>query len=52
MIVTYVVQAGDTMFTIAKKFGDTLNALIASNPQIKNPNVITPGQVINIPPRK
>lgn len=49
---TYVVQVGDTLFKIAKKFGVTLNALIASNPQIKNPNTITPGQVINIPPRK
>lgn len=46
---TYTVQAGDTLFTIAKKSAVTLNALIAANPQIKNPDIIFPGQVINIP---
>ncbi len=45
----YVVQKGDTLFLIAKKFGVTLNALIAANPQIKDPNRISPGDVINIP---
>ena len=45
----YVVQKGDTLFLIAKKFGVTLNALIAANPQIKDPNKISPGDVINIP---
>jgi spore coat assembly protein SafA len=46
---TYTVQKGDTMYLIAQKFGVTLKALIAANPQIKDPNLIFPGDVINIP---
>ncbi|MGE5576126.1 MAG: LysM peptidoglycan-binding domain-containing protein [Syntrophothermus sp.] len=45
----YTVQPGDTMFLIAQRFGVTLNALIAANPQIPNPNIIFPGQVLTIP---
>ncbi|ACV64175.1 molybdenum ABC transporter, periplasmic molybdate-binding protein [Desulfofarcimen acetoxidans DSM 771] len=48
---TYIVQAGDTMFTISQKYGIELETLIAANPQIKNPDLIFPGQVINIPGR-
>jgi len=46
---TYTVQAGDSLWSIAQKFGVTLEKLIAANPQIKDPNLIYPGQVINIP---
>lgn len=46
---TYTVQAGDTMYSIARKFGVTLDQLIKANPQIKDPNKIRVGQVINIP---
>lgn len=42
----YTVQPGDTLFLIAQRFGTTLQALIACNPQITNPNLIFPGQVI------
>ncbi|NLY11822.1 MAG: SafA/ExsA family spore coat assembly protein [Firmicutes bacterium] len=45
----YTVQPGDTMFFIAQRFGVPLQALIAANPQIQNPNLIFPGQVICIP---
>lgn len=45
----YIVQTGDTLFKIAKKFGVTLDALIAANPQIKDPNKVSPGDVIHIP---
>jgi len=45
----YTVQPGDTMFTIARRFGVSLDALIAANPQISNPNLIFPGQIICIP---
>jgi LysM repeat protein len=45
----YVVKKGDTLFLIAKKFGVTLDALIAANPQIVDPNRINVGDVINIP---
>jgi spore coat assembly protein SafA len=45
----YTVQPGDSMFLIAQRFGVSLNALIAANPQIQNPNLIFPGQVICVP---
>jgi len=41
--------SGDTLFFIAQRFGVTLNALIAANPQIPNPNLIFPGQRICVP---
>ncbi len=45
----YTVQPGDTMFSIAQKFGVSLDALIAANPQIPNPNLIFPGQIVCVP---
>ncbi|NMB17328.1 MAG: LysM peptidoglycan-binding domain-containing protein, partial [Firmicutes bacterium] len=45
----YTVRSGDTMFLIAQRFGVTLNALIAANPHISNPNVICPGDVLCVP---
>lgn len=46
---TYKVKKGDTLSKIAKANGVTLKALIAANPQIKNPNLIYPNQIINLP---
>ncbi len=46
----YTVQPGDTLFFIAQRFGVSLQALLAANPQITNPNLIFPGQQICIPP--
>lgn len=45
----YTVAKGDTLSAIAKKYGITLQELLKANPQIKNPNLIKVGQVINIP---
>lgn len=45
----YTVQQGDTLFYIARRFGVPLSALIAANPQIPNPDLIYPGQIICIP---
>ena len=45
----YTVRKGDTLWGIAKRYGVTLKALIAANPQIKNPNLIYPGNRVNIP---
>lgn len=45
----YTVRPGDTMFFIAQTFGVSLNALIAANPHISNPNVIFPGDVLCVP---
>jgi len=49
---SYTVQPGDTLFTIAKRFGVSLDALIEANPQIPDPNLIFPGQIICIPDQK
>lgn len=45
---TYTVQRGDTLTAIAKKYGTTVEALVASN-GIKNKNLIYTGQVLTIP---
>lgn len=45
----YTVVQGDTMSTIAKKFGLTINQVMAANKQIKNPNKIAIGDQITIP---
>lgn len=45
----YIVQPGDTMFAIAQRFGVGLAALLAANPEIANPDLIFPGQVVRIP---
>lgn len=46
---TYKVKKGDTLSKIAKAHKVTLKKLIAANPQIKNPDLIYPGEIINIP---
>jgi hypothetical protein len=47
----YVVLAGDTVYSIARKFGVTPDGLITANPSTLgyNPNYITPGMELNIP---
>jgi spore coat assembly protein SafA len=45
----YTVRAGDSMFFIAKRFNVSLQSLIQANPQIADPNLIYPGQIICIP---
>ena len=46
---TYVVRKGDTLWGIAGRYGVALADLIAANPQIKNPNLIYPGETVVIP---
>lgn len=46
---TYTVISGDTLHSVARKFGVSLNDLITANPQIENPQLIYPGQVLSIP---
>ncbi|MCR4402017.1 MAG: L,D-transpeptidase family protein [Firmicutes bacterium] len=45
---TYVVQPGDSLWSIAKRFGTTVEALVAAN-SIANPELIYPGDVLRIP---
>jgi LysM repeat protein len=47
----YTVVANDTVSGIAAKFGVTVEALLAANPQIKDPNQIAVGDKITIPPK-
>jgi prophage DNA circulation protein len=44
----YTVVAGDCLWTIAARNGTTVEALIALNPQIKNPNLIYAGDSIRL----
>jgi len=43
------VKKGDTLWAIAKRYGVSLQELTAANPQIKNPNLIYPGDGVKIP---
>ena len=45
----YIVRAGDTLSGIAQAHGVSLAALEAANPQILHPDLIRPGQHVNIP---
>ncbi len=45
----YTVMAGDSLFSIAQRFGISLQELVAANPQITNPDLIFPGELICIP---
>lgn len=46
---SHTVVPGDTMWKIAVKYEMGLSELKEANPQISNPNLIYPGQVLNIP---
>ena len=45
---TYTVKAGDTLYSIAVKFGTTVAAIASAN-NISNPNQISVGQILIIP---
>ena len=44
----YTIQQGDTISSIALKFGVSMDDLLAANPEV-SPNAMSVGQVINIP---
>ncbi len=46
---TYTVCSGDTLWAIAQRCGVELQAMLAANPNIKNPNLIYPGMEVTIP---
>lgn len=46
---SYTVVKGDSMWKIAVRYEVGLSEIIAANPQIKDPNLIYPGQVLTIP---
>ncbi|MEN5116900.1 LysM peptidoglycan-binding domain-containing protein [Luteimonas sp. TWI662] len=43
------VQHGDTLSGLAAQLGVPLDTLLAANPQVLNPDVIYPGDAINVP---
>ncbi len=45
----YEVQHGDSLSLIAKANGVSVQALLAANPQVRNPDVIYPGSQLTIP---
>ncbi|MBI1297732.1 LysM peptidoglycan-binding domain-containing protein [bacterium] len=47
--ITYVVQSGDWLSIIAQNYNTTVEAIVAANPAIVNPNVLIVGQTILIP---
>ncbi len=46
---THTVIKGDTMWKLAVKYQIGTSEIIRANPQISNPNLIYPGQVLTIP---
>ena len=47
---SYVVKTGETLGALAQRFGVTLQALLAANPDITDPRHIRVGQILLIPP--
>lgn len=46
----YTVRPGDTLSSIARRFELlTYRQILRVNPEISNPNLIYPGQVVNLP---
>lgn len=47
---THTVVKGESLWGIAAKYGLSLQTLIHLNPQIKNPNLIYPGENVKVKP--
>ncbi|CAM4198267.1 morphogenetic protein associated with SpoVID [Paenibacillus endophyticus] len=45
----HIVKQGDTLWKLSKAWGVPLADMIKANPQLKNPNVLLTGEVVNIP---
>ena len=48
-VVKHTVIRGESMWKIAVKYHVGLSEIIAANDQVKNPDLIYPGQILNIP---
>lgn len=45
----HIVKRGETLNTIAGNYRRTIRQILAANPRLNNPNLISPGQAIVIP---
>lgn len=45
----YLIQPGDTLYGIALAYGTTIEAIVAANPTLANPNDLDVGQEIRLP---
>lgn len=48
-IYKHVVKQGDTLWKLSKAWGVPLQTLIAANPQLRDPNQLKVGDIVNIP---
>ncbi len=46
---SHTVVRGDTMWKLAVKYQVGTSEIISANPQVQNPDLIYPGQVLTIP---
>lgn len=51
MTFSYIIQKGDTLYRIARRFAINVSAIKSANPQLTNMDYIVPGQVLQIPIR-
>lgn len=47
--VRHRVVKGDTMWKLSRAYGVTLQSVIDANPQVENPDLIYPDEILNIP---
>ena len=45
----HYVVSGDSMWKISRAYGVSLDSLIKANPQVKNPSLIYPGDILYVP---
>ena len=43
------VVRGDTMWKLSRRYGITLDSMIEANPQVENPDLIYPDEILHIP---
>jgi len=46
----YIVKSGDTVFNIGQANGVSLQDMLAANPQLVNPDMVYPGDLVFVPP--
>lgn len=47
--VLHMIRKGENLVSIAERYNLTLEELLKANPQIRNPNIFFPGQMVCIP---